>query len=178
MKKPQNIFLIGPTGAGKSTIGKLLAKELKLNFYDSDQEIAKKAGADIPWIFDVEGEQGFRQREEQAINELTALPNIVLATGGGAVLSANNRAMLAARGNVIYLQVSLAQQYQRVEYSQDRPLLKGADLQKALLNMRAQRDPWYQQLADIIVATDQVSTRAIVEAILNKLDEHMLSKNH
>lgn len=178
MKKLQNIFLIGPTGAGKSTIGKLLAKELKLNFYDSDQEIAKKAGADIAWIFDVEGERGFRQREEQIISELTALPNAVLATGGGAVLSANNRAMLAARGNVVYLQVSLAQQYQRLEFSQDRPLLKGANLQEALQNMRVQREPWYQQLADVIVATDQVGTREMVETILNKLDEHMLAKNH
>lgn len=171
MNKFKNIFLIGPTGAGKSTIGKLLAKELKLDFYDSDQEIVKRAGADIPWIFDVEGEQGFRQREEQVIAELTAFSNIVLATGGGAVLSANNRAMLAARGNVVYLQVSLEQQCTRVEHSQDRPLLKTANVPETLAKMREQREPLYTQLADFAVSTDQLSARAVVENIIDKLTE-------
>src|SRR3990167_2363771 len=103
----KNLFLIGPMGAGKSTIGKQLSRELKLDFYDSDQEIERRAGADIPWIFDVEGPEGFRLREEKIIEELTALPNIVLATGGGAVESSKIRSLLAARGTVIYLRASL-----------------------------------------------------------------------
>ena len=166
MNKIKNIFLIGPTGAGKTTIGKLLAEELKLDFYDSDQEIAQRTGATIPWIFAKEGEQGFRQREEYVIAELTALTNIVLATGGGAVLSANNRALLTARGDVVYLQVSLEQQFARVAHSQDRPLLKTADLPETLAKMRTQREPLYTQMADFIIATDHVSVPAIVKMII------------
>ena len=110
MKRSRNIYLVGPMGAGKSTIGKFLADELKMNFYDTDIEIEKRCGADISWIFDVEGEDGFRKREEKVVHELTELTGIVLATGGGVVESPANRARLAARGTVVYLNVDLEQQ--------------------------------------------------------------------
>lgn len=167
--KSQNIFLIGPMGAGKTTIGRYLAHELKYNFYDSDKEIEAQTGADIPWIFDVEGEVGFRKREEKAIAKLTALQGIVLATGGGCVLSANNRALLASRGIVIYLRVSIDQQITRLAHAKDRPLLKQENQQQVLEKLIAQREPLYTELADIIVETDNSNPRLIAQEILSKV---------
>lgn len=169
MSKPQNIFLIGPMGAGKSTIGHYLADALGFTFYDSDHEIEKRAGATISWVFDVEGEVEFRKREEQVIADLTNLPNIILATGGGAILSPRNRAVLAARGVVIYLQVSIANQVRRLQHSHDRPLLKSADPAKVLTSLQKQREPLYQELADHAFDTNELNARAVAQAILTRL---------
>lgn len=175
MFKSQNIFLIGPMGAGKTTIGRALAKELQYTFYDADKEIEKHAGADINWIFDVEGEERFRKREELAISQLTELQNIVLATGGGCVLSSRNRTFLAARGVVVYLRVSIEQQLARLEHSRDRPLLnKASDGRQALEILAADREPLYLELADITIETDNLTPHAIAQMILTKLAEPIL----
>lgn len=165
-----NIFLIGPMGAGKSSIGRQLAKELRLTFYDSDTEIETRTGIGIPWIFDVEGEAGFRKREERVIADLTKLHNIVLATGGGVVLSESNRQALAGAGKIIYLDVSLAQQLTRIERDRERrPLANTDDLPATLQRMQALRHPLYQMLADWTFNTDNLSVRTIVQAIIAKL---------
>lgn len=161
-----NIFLIGPMGVGKSTIGKQLARELKLEFYDSDQEIERRTGADIPWIFDVEGEEGFRLREERIIEELTTLPSIVLATGGGAVESAKNRSVLAGRGTVIYLKASVEQQIKRTSKGRNRPLLLTEDPQSVIKELEAKRGPLYDELADWTVTTDGNNIKATVNEIV------------
>lgn len=162
----QNIFLIGPMGVGKSTIGRQLAKELKLDFYDSDQEIEKRTGADIPWIFDVEGPEGFMLREEKVLEDLTSLSNIVLATGGGAVESAKNRALLAARGTVIYLQASLEQQVQRTAKGRNRPLLLTEDPEAVIRDLEAKRGPLYEELADWTILTDGSNIKSTVSEIV------------
>lgn len=175
MTKAQNIFLIGPMGAGKTTIGRYLAKELNFTFYDSDKEIEKRSGADIPWIFDVEGEVGFRKREEQVIAELTLLPEIVLATGGGSILSSHNRTLLAGRGIVVYLHVSLEQQLARIAHAKDRPLLTDQpDPQETLKILQMKREPYYREVADIVIHTDQLTPRTISQMILDKLQEPLV----
>ena len=166
----QSIFLIGPMGVGKSTIGKQLAKELKLEFFDSDQEIERRAGADIPWIFDVEGEEGFRAREERVIDELTIHPNIVLATGGGAVESAKNRAILAARGIVIYLKASVEQQIQRTAKGKNRPLLLTENPQSIIKELEVRRGPLYEELADWTIETDGNNIKATVNEIVRHIN--------
>jgi shikimate kinase len=166
MSKPQNVFLIGPMGAGKTTIGHYLATTLGFTFYDSDHEIETRAGATVSWIFDVEGEAGFRKREEQVIDDLTHLNDIVLATGGGVVLSPRNRAVLAARGVVIYLRVSIENQLLRLQHSHDRPLLKTSNPAEVLTRLQAQREPLYQELADYILDTNELNARAVAQAIL------------
>lgn len=179
MKKLRNIFLIGPMGAGKSTIGKYLAKELKLEFYDTDQEIEKRTGVEIAWIYDVEGESGFRRRETQIIRELVEIPNIVLATGGGAIDTAENRTILAARGTVIYLDASLEQQLQRLEKDTKRPVLQQeGELKQILLDLQKKRDPLYREIADYIYATDDSSVRAVANGILKQLKEDEDANEH
>lgn len=164
--KIRNIFLIGPMGAGKSTIGRTLAKELKLEFYDSDEEIEERAGADISWIFDIEGEEGFRKREQRVIDELTRKNNIVLATGGGAVMTPENRTALAARGTVIYLKTSLEQQFERTRRDTRRPLLQTDDLETRLQELREARDPLYEEIADISFETDKLTVKAVSNQII------------
>jgi len=166
MAKAQNFFLVGPMGAGKTTIGRHLARSLKLEFVDSDQEIERRTGADIPWIFDIEGEAGFRRRERTVIAELTRRDGIVLATGGGAVLDAHNRADLAAHGTVIYLHVSVNQILKRTSKSQNRPLLQTDDRRGRVTHLLAERDPLYREIADIIVETDSLGVRGTVNSIL------------
>ncbi len=158
----ENIFLIGPMGAGKTTIGKLLAQELKLDFYDSDHEIETRSGADISWIFDMEGEDGFRKREEKIIEELTAKSKIVLATGGGVVLSEQNRRFLHSRGTVIYLMTTINQQLERTRKDQKRPLLQGVDdPEMTLRELMEQREPLYREIADHMVMTSRRGAKAV-----------------
>ncbi|MBU3055149.1 shikimate kinase AroK [Pseudomonas indica] len=165
----RNVILVGPMGAGKSTIGRLLAKELRFPFKDSDKEIEQRTGADIPWIFDVEGEQGFRDREQAMLAELCDLGGVVLATGGGAVLRPENRQALRAGGRVVYLHTSVAQQLDRTARDRNRPLLRTADPGAVLRGLMEIRDPLYREIADIIVETDERPPRMVVQEILERL---------
>ena len=165
-----NIILIGSMGAGKTTIGRQLAKRLKRPFYDSDHELVERCGVDIPTIFEFEGESGFRDRESQVIDELSKLSDIVMATGGGAVLRPENRKMLAARGTVIYLRVSLKNQHLRTSADRNRPLLQGGNLMEKLQKLRDDRDPLYTALADHVLDTDDRTPNNVAQSIQRKLD--------
>ena len=157
-------------GAGKSTIGRLLAKELRLPFKDSDKEIESRTGADIPWIFDVEGEQGFREREQAVIVDLSAADGLVLATGGGAVLRAENRRALHAGGRVVYLHATVEQQIDRTSRDRNRPLLRTADPARVLSELMAIRDPLYREIADVVIETDERPPRMVVLEIIERLE--------
>ncbi|MGM3389541.1 shikimate kinase AroK [Stutzerimonas marianensis] len=170
-----NIILVGPMGAGKSTIGRLLAKELRLPFRDSDKEIEQRTGASIPLIFDVEGEQGFREREHAAIADICRMQGVVLATGGGAVLRPDNRAVLRGGGRVIYLCTSVEQQLARTARDRNRPLLQTANPREVLLGLMAVRDPLYREIADLVVETDERPPRLVVGEILEQL-EHIVPR--
>jgi shikimate kinase len=170
MMRLHNIFLVGPMGAGKSTIGRQLAESLGLEFQDSDQEIQRRTGVDIPTIFEYEGEAGFRQRERQVIDELTQQDGIVLATGGGAVLRADNRQDLTARGVVIYLYCSPEQQYARTARDRNRPLLDTPDPLARLRELMEERDPLYRQVADMVVSTEKRGTSTVVKEIRRRLE--------
>ncbi|BCE01008.1 shikimate kinase AroK [Marinicellulosiphila megalodicopiae] len=161
----KNIILIGPMGAGKSTIGLLLADVIGCEFRDSDKEVEDKAGANIPWIFDVEGESGFREREFQAIEYLTSEKNIVIATGGGAVIRKENRDLLSKYGCIVYLKTSVEQQLLRTHKDANRPLLQQDDPKKVLTQLLKQREPLYIELADLIVDTNANTPKQIVEKI-------------
>lgn len=156
-------------GAGKSTIGRLLAKELRLPFKDSDKEIEQRTGASIPLIFDVEGESGFREREHAVIADLCRLDGVVLATGGGAVMREDNRKALRAGGRVVYLCTSVDQQLERTARDRNRPLLQAADPRGVLANLMAVRDPLYRSIADVIIETDERPPRLVVMEILDRL---------
>jgi shikimate kinase len=156
-------------GAGKSTIGRLLSQSLGLEFHDSDREIEARAGTNIPWIFDVEGEEGFRQREEGVIDELTRLEGIVLATGGGAVLRESNRRHLQSRGTVVYLQTSIEQQLARTAKDRNRPLLQTENPRVVLEQLIAQRDPLYRDCCDLMIRTDRRHPRGVVNDIIRFL---------
>ncbi len=164
-----NIILVGPMGAGKSTIGRLLAKELRLPFRDSDKEIEQRTGASIPLIFDVEGEQGFREREHAVIEALCEMQGVVLATGGGAVLRPDNRRLLQSGGRVIYLCTSVEQQLDRTARDRNRPLLQASNPREILTNLMAVRDPLYREIADIVILTDERPPRLVVAEILEQL---------
>jgi shikimate kinase len=168
MKKTQNIFLIGPMGAGKTTVGRMLARELKREFYDTDEVIESRTGVDIPWIFDVEGEEGFRQREMSVVDELTQKTGVVLATGGSVVVEPQNRTHLAARGLVIYLKTTVDQQLERTEKDKKRPLLlQATDREAVLRDIAVNYDELYREIADHIFVTDNRSIRAVVNDILS-----------
>ncbi|MEC9483094.1 MAG: shikimate kinase AroK [Halomonas sp.] len=169
MQDLPNLFLVGPMGAGKSTIGRLLAAELQRDFVDSDHEIQARCGADIPWIFDVEGEVGFREREVQMIDELTRRTEIVLATGGGAVMNEINRRALRERGTVIYLYTTVEQQLRRTAKDRNRPLLRSKDPEAVLRGLFELRDPLYRATSDLVVRTDRRSPRAVVGDILRRV---------
>ncbi|GAC34022.1 shikimate kinase [Paraglaciecola polaris LMG 21857] len=158
-------------GAGKSTIGRHLADELHLEFYDSDQEIEKRTGADIAWIFDLEGEEGFRAREETVINDLTDKQGIVLATGGGSVVSKAVRNRLSARGIVVYLQTTIDKQVARTQRDKRRPLLQKDDPETVLRRLAEERNPMYEDAADYIVDTDEQSARAVANQIIEKINQ-------
>ena len=156
-------------GAGKTTIGKYLAQQLKLEFADTDTEIEKRTGADIPWIFDMEGEQGFRDREQQVVAELTEWDNVVLATGGGVVMRPENRNALAGRGFVIYLHATVDEQARRTRRDRRRPLLQTEDPEETLRQLMAVRDPLYREIADHVINTDGCSPRTVAQRLVKEL---------
>ena len=172
-----NIYLIGPMGSGKTAVGKQLAKLLKVPFYDSDTEIEKTAGVDIPFIFEKEGEASFRKRECEAIDLLTQLNGIVLATGGGAILAEENRKHLKARGKVVYLHTSIEQQLERTRHSRHRPMLNVADPEQRLRSLFAIRSPLYESVATIIVNTDHRRVVAVAQDIIDKLQLTKVSQS-
>ncbi|MGD9388221.1 MAG: shikimate kinase AroK [Gammaproteobacteria bacterium] len=169
---PCNIFLVGPMGAGKSAVGRQLARLLKREFVDSDAEIERRTGVDIPFIFEKEGEAGFRRRERGVIAELAARENIVLATGGGAVLDPENRATLASRGLVVYLEASVEQQLERTRLSSNRPLLDAPDPAERLAALLRERDPLYRELAALVVHTDRRMVKQVAQEISRRLAEY------
>jgi 3-dehydroquinate synthase len=167
--KNNNIFLVGLMGAGKTTIGRLLARRLNMTFIDSDHEIEARTGASIPWIFEIEGEASFRRREADMIRELTAQRGIVLATGGGAVLNPDSRALLAERGTVIYLRATVGSILQRTSHDKNRPLLQTADPRKKLEDLTSQREPLYREIADLVIDTGRPNVQSMVQTILDQL---------
>ena len=169
MKTPGSLFLTGPMGAGKSTIGRQLSRQLRMTFYDSDREIENRTGVDIPLIFELEGEQGFRKRERLVIDELTSLPDIVLATGGGAIMDEDNRKHMAERGLVIYLHASVNQQLARTKHDRNRPLLHTDNPRQRLDDLMQLRDPLYREIADLVIDTDGKRVMAVVNQIIRKL---------
>ena len=167
----QNIYLVGLMAVGKSTVGRMLAQRLGYDFYDSDHVIEERAGADIGWIFDVEGEAGFRERETAVLDELTRLEGIVLATGGGAVLREENRRILAGRGTVIHLDSPLKRLLERTEKDRKRPLLKNGDPGATLAQLQKERAPLYAEIADFRFVTDRQSPKVLARAIEACLQE-------
>jgi len=165
----RNLILVGPMGAGKRTIGRLLAKELRRPVKDSDKEIEVRTGANIPWIFDKEGEPGFRDRETAMIVELCHENGIVLATGGGAVMRPENRQALRNGGRVVYLHAAIEQQVARTSRDRNRPLLRNANPEKILRDLLAVRDPLSREIADLVVETDERPPRMVVLDILERL---------
>ncbi len=160
-----SVFLVGPMGAGKTTIGRMLAVELGLPFKDTDKEIEDRTGADIAWIFDVEGEQGFRDRESAMLADLTGNSAIVLATGGGIVLREENRHLLRSRGFVVYLETSVEQQIERTARDRKRPLLQTEEPKRVLKQLMEIRAPLYQSVADLLISTDAQTPRLVAREI-------------
>ena len=171
MKRAANLYLVGMMGAGKTTVGRLLARRLKLRFFDSDQEIERRCGVKVPLIFDIEGEAGFRARESQVLAELTALDGIVLATGGGAVLAEQNRRRLGERGTVVYLCARPEDLYERVRQDRSRPLLATPDPLARLQELYAQRDPLYREVADVVVDTGRQTVTNLARALVKELGD-------
>lgn len=171
-----NLMLVGMMGSGKTTIGRALAMHLGKVFVDSDEEIQQRTGVTITHIFDIEGEAGFRQREAAAIRDLVGRDNMVLATGGGAVLAEQNRALLKQNGIVIYLKASVHDLWQRTRHDRSRPLLQAADPRAMLTELHHQRDPLYQEVADIVVQTGRQSAHALMLSLANEIE--MFRKNN
>ena len=171
-KRPSgNIFLVGMMGAGKTTVGKLLAQHLGKNFIDSDEEIQQRTGVTIPHIFDVEGEAGFRQREVNVVKELVTLNNIVLATGGGVVLNEQSRDALRCNGIVVYLKSAVNDLWQRTRHDRNRPLLQAADPRAKLKELYEQRDPLYTQVADLVMPTGKQNVHSLVLQLEQELNQ-------
>ena len=165
----RNIYLVGPMGSGKSAVGRILARMIDAPFLDSDAEIEKRTGVDISYIFEREGEARFRQREKETLEALTVLEPLVLATGGGAILLPENRAMLAGRGCVVYLITSVEQQAHRVAHARHRPLLANVDPEEKLRQLMQIREPLYCEIADFKVTTDGRKIQAVAEEIVKAL---------
>jgi len=170
-----NIFLVGMMGAGKSAVGRHLAAQLDRTFFDTDHEIESRTGVSIPTIFDVEGEAGFRKREEQMIDELSQLSGVVLATGGGAILCASTRMLLKERGFTIYLHAKVADLWHRTKNDRNRPLLACDDPRQRLEDLLAARDPLYREIADLVVETGRPSVTRLVASIAELLEAR---RNH
>ena len=163
------VFLVGPMGSGKSAVGRQLARRLGLHFVDSDEEIQARTGVDIPYIFEREGEDGFRHREAEVLDELTQRENVLIATGGGAVLDPASRARLRERGRVVYLRTSVEQQLARTRRSDTRPLLNNPDPRGTLARLFALRAPLYAEVAEITIDTDGRKVKSVVEQICRQL---------
>lgn len=170
MTQERNIYLVGLMGAGKTTLGKSLAKRLARPFVDSDQEVEKRTGVPVRTIFDLEGEEGFRKREAQAIAELASQDGMVIATGGGAVLNPDNRRCLNASGFVVYLNASPGVLFSRLRHDKTRPLLQVPDPLARLESLFAQRDPLYREVADLVIDCSRNNPGAALQAILRELD--------
>lgn len=171
-----NLIMVGMMGSGKTTIGRTLARHLDKVFVDSDEEIQHRTGVTIAHIFDIEGETGFRQREAAAIHDLVCRDNMVLATGGGAVLAEQSRAMLRQNGIVIYLRASVHDLWQRTRHDRNRPLLQNADPRAKLAELHDQRDPLYQEIADIVIQTGRQSAHALMLSLANEIEIFMNNK--
>jgi shikimate kinase len=167
--RSRNIFLVGPMGVGKTTIGRLLAAELDLTFKDTDHEIEERAGADISWIFDMEGESGFRAREKVVIEELTRLPGVLLSTGGGSIVLEENRKCLQSRGTVIFLDTTVDLQLERTKKDKNRPLLQIDNPRSVLTELKNTRDPLYNEIADLRIFAGGGSGRKTVSEIMKRL---------
>ena len=167
-----NIFIVGPMGSGKSTVGKIIASELFLTFLDTDDEIEKNTGVTIDWIFDLEGEKGFRKRESDILNSLAEMNSIVLSTGGRIILSDQNRDILSARGSVFYLDTPIDVQLERTSKDQDRPLLKDGDPRKILTDLHKERESLYQSVADYIVETENRSSQEVANEIIKHVKNY------
>ncbi len=165
----RNIYLVGLMGAGKTTIGKVLARRLSFAFIDSDLEIAQRTGVSLPTIFEIEGEEGFRKREAQVVAEIAALDKHVVATGGGVVLFRENREKLRGSGLVIYLNVPLHTLYERTRHDKNRPLLQVKDPLQKLKELHVQRDPLYREVADIVVSGSRIAVQTILPLIAQQL---------
>lgn len=166
-----SIILVGLMGAGKSTIGRQLARRLNLTFYDSDKVIEERTGVSIPTIFSIEGEEGFRHREEQVIRELCAMPDILLATGGGSVLREANRAAIKAGGCVIYLRATAEQLFLRIRHDKNRPLMQTANPLQTLRDLLKVREPLYMEVADMVIPTGKQKVNVVLRDIHNKLKQ-------
>ena len=162
-----NIFIVGPMGSGKSTVGKIISDELFLSFFDTDEEIESRTGASIDWIFDLEGEEGFRKRESEVLEEMAQKNSIVLSTGGGVVLSDANRELLSSRGTVFYLSTPIDVQVERTSKDKDRPLLKNGDPKEILSNLHEKRESLYLQVSDHVVETANKSSQQVATEIIN-----------
>jgi shikimate kinase len=176
MPETRNVYLIGPMGSGKTAVGRQLARLLRLDFYDSDVEIERRTGVDIPYIFEKEGEAGFRERERETLEALTVTEPMVLATGGGAILLPANRACLSSRGFVAYLETSVAQQTHRVRHARNRPLLNNVDPALKLEELMRIRAPLYSEIADVTVSTDGRRVRSVAEEILRAFEDSALPR--
>jgi len=179
----RNVFLVGPMGSGKTTIGQKLASRLGLSFHDTDQTIQDRTGVDISLIFEIEGEEGFRDRESKILEELTAAEQVLIATGGGAILRERNRQLLRERGVVVYLQVSVEQQMARLRHDKSRPLIQLEDRESKLVQLAQERDPLYAALADFTFAARSRSVESSVERIYRALqssgsESNLQAKTH
>ena len=161
-----NIYIVGPMGSGKSTVGKIVARSLFLDFLDSDEEIERTTGATIDWIFDLEGEAGFRKRETIELEKIVQLNSHVVATGGGIILSDHNRNLLGARGIVVYLETPIKTQVERTGKDKDRPLLKNGDPEAILTQLNSEREHLYKEVSDHVIQTTNKSSQEVADQII------------
>lgn len=174
---PGRVFLIGPMGSGKTTVGRQLARRLGMDFLDLDLELQERCGVEVAVIFEIEGEAGFRQRESALLDELSQRDGLVLATGGGSVLADENRRMLTERGLVVYLETNVDQQLKRLDRDKQRPLLQAPDRRQRLTELAAQRNPIYDACADLVVRSANISPPAMAATVARRIRDHVLLRH-